>query len=503
MNWFGYGRQNTSPRCVIKVDIKKAFDSVNWTFLQTILPLFGFPDKFCNWIITCITSTRFSLNINGSSVGYFEGRRGLRQGDPLSPLLFVLCMEVLSRILRKMQESHNFSYHPKCCRLGLTHLIFADDLLVFARGDYPSIKAVESCLHSFAEYSGLQPNPSKTNIYFGGVHPQVRFLNSVIFGIENFWCASFILPKGVIQEMDRLCRQFLWNYQTGRKMIFFAWSKVCRARQQGGFDIREILSWNKTLLMKLFWKITKGTQSVWVLWCNKYLIQGNDCWTVAPGQATSTIWKALLHTRDEFISQAGSLSNAQNLLRDWSSAGKLMLHKIYPMFHGRHPTLQWTRPLMDPVVMPRHAVITRMAVQNGLPTVDNLIRRGMVMVNRCVLCLADMESIRHLFFTCPYSHDVMQRVLLWLGLTRRPLCLRQELLKLSRYKGKGWRKKWARCCIAAAVYLIWQQRNWRLFDRGSRSVEHLVNQIKYFVSIRLYANVSDSLLEEIVAQMIP
>ncbi|XP_074278059.1 uncharacterized protein LOC141601664 [Silene latifolia] len=429
-----------------------------------------------------------------------------------------------------MQESHNFSYHPKCCRLGLTYLIFADDLLVFARGDYPSIKAVESCLHSFAEYSGLQPNPSKTNIYFGGVHPQVKelvlrdtsylegtfpfrylgiplhssrltrdmyhsliekikgkithwansllsyagkvqLLNSVIFGIENFWCASFILPKGVIQEMDRLCRQFLWNYQTGRKMIFFAWSKVCRARQQGGFDIREILSWNKTPSMKLFGKSPR------VLDLFGYFGATN---TSSRGMIAG-LWllvvqlpqlKALLHTRDEFISQ-------------W------------------HPTLQWTRPLMDPVVMPRHAVITRMAVQNGLPTVDNLIRRGMVMVNGCVLCLADMESIRHLFFACPYSHDVMQRVLLWLGLTRRPLCLRQELLKLSRYKGKGWRKKWARCCIAAAVYLIWQERNRRLFDRGSRSVEQLVNQIKYFVSIRLYANVSDSLLEEIVSQMIP
>ncbi|XP_074290992.1 uncharacterized protein LOC141617727 [Silene latifolia] len=495
----------TPPKMRYKGRYQKAFDSLNRDFLKAILPLLVSP-SLCHWIITCVTTTRFSLNINGSSVGYFEGKRGLRQGDPLSPLLFVLSMEVLSRMLRRLNDS-SFSYHPKCYRIGLTHLIFADDLLVFARGDFPSVKAVETCLQKFAEFSGLQPNPAKTNIYFGGVHPDVKnlilcdtsylegtfpfrylgvplhssrlkrvmyhslldkikskvtywankylsyagkvqLINSVIFGIETFWCASFLLPKGVMQEIERLCRQFLWNYQAARKM-------------------------------------------------------GADIWTVVPGNATSIIRKALLLTRDDFISLVGSVDIAKNLLSGWSLSGSLLLHRVYSVFKGRHSNLQWAKPLMDQVVLPKHAIITRLVVQNGLPTVDNLIRRRMVIVNRCSLCMADLESIRHLYFVCPYSSSVYQQILLWTGVTRRPLCLRQELLSLSRYKGKGWKKKWARGCVAAVVYLLWQERNRRLFEEASRNVDQLVKLIKYFVSIRLYANVSNYLFDEIVAHLVP
>ncbi|XP_074289431.1 putative mitochondrial protein AtMg01250 [Silene latifolia] len=110
----------------------------------------------------CITSTHFSININGRAEGFFPGKRGLRQGDPLSPYLFVLSMEILSRLLRHLPSYPGFSYHPKCVKLNLTHLVFADDQLVFTRGDVPSVVAVARCLEVFAGYSGLQANPFKS-----------------------------------------------------------------------------------------------------------------------------------------------------------------------------------------------------------------------------------------------------------------------------------------------------------------------------------------------------
>ncbi|CAN1822766.1 Transposon TX1 uncharacterized 149 kDa protein [Linum perenne] len=160
-----YHKAQTSPRCVLKVDIMKAFDSVDWNFILTVLEGMNFPLQFIGWISQCLVTSRFRVCVNGSSVGYFAEKKGLRQGDPLSPLLFVINMEVLHCLLDRVAKVNLYRFHPICKKLGITHLCFADDLLIFANGSVDGIGRVLSILNSFYLLSGLKINPSKTDLF--------------------------------------------------------------------------------------------------------------------------------------------------------------------------------------------------------------------------------------------------------------------------------------------------------------------------------------------------
>lgn len=127
----------------------------------------GVPDRYVAWVEECIPSPSFSVALNGSLVGYFQSGKDLRQGDPLSPFLFVLGMEVLSRILLdKVQESMIFKYHPKCKELQLTHLCFTDDL-IFTSADADSVRVIQTRLGEFSRLAGLCANSLKSEIFFG------------------------------------------------------------------------------------------------------------------------------------------------------------------------------------------------------------------------------------------------------------------------------------------------------------------------------------------------
>ncbi|GJV01910.1 putative RNA-directed DNA polymerase, eukaryota, reverse transcriptase zinc-binding domain protein [Tanacetum coccineum] len=144
------------PRCAFKVDIQKAYDMVDWSFLERILRGFGFHQIMIKWIMACVTSPSFSICINGDVHGYFKGKRGLRQGDPLSPYIFTLVMEILTLILqRQVRLSDAFRYHKHCEELNIINVCFADDLFLFARGDVDSATVIMDSLNEFKAVSGF------------------------------------------------------------------------------------------------------------------------------------------------------------------------------------------------------------------------------------------------------------------------------------------------------------------------------------------------------------
>jgi hypothetical protein len=170
-----YHREQGKPRCTRKVDLLKAYDSLSRDYILHCLYCFGAPPNFIAWIRECITSPSFSLALNGSLVGYFQGRKGLQQGDLISPYLFVLAMEGLSLLLEEIASNNPlFAFHPKCSSIKLTHLCFADDLLIFFAASINSVKAIKGVLDEFELLSGLKANPSKNSLFCGGVLLKIR-----------------------------------------------------------------------------------------------------------------------------------------------------------------------------------------------------------------------------------------------------------------------------------------------------------------------------------------
>ena len=91
----------------MKIDIRKAFDTINWEFVREVLKRLGFPSVFVGWIMQCISTTSYSISINGALHGFFKGQQGIRQGDPISHFLFVLCLEYLSTSLKQLKDSRD------------------------------------------------------------------------------------------------------------------------------------------------------------------------------------------------------------------------------------------------------------------------------------------------------------------------------------------------------------------------------------------------------------
>ncbi|XP_012853654.1 PREDICTED: uncharacterized protein LOC105973179 [Erythranthe guttata] len=329
----GYERKRISPRCMIKLDLRKACDSVNWDFLRSMLVGLGFPDLVVRWIMECVTSVSYTVSVNGVTKGFFPGMRRLRQGDPLSPYHFVICMEYLSRLLHVRAMEQELNFHPMCHVHKLTHLIFADDLMLFSRGDVASVRTLATTVLEFGRASGLLVNNLKSNLFLAGVHvadrtsieeefrfatgtfpfrylgiplaaSKLRVLNyqplldkiehaigvwkghtlsyagrleilkAVVQGTCCYWLSIFSIPITVIGYIEDMARDFLWD--TAKPKV--SWEYLCKPKADGGLGLRCFRTWNRSLLGKDLWDIHLKKDSLWIQWVNEFYLKGTAVW---------------------------------------------------------------------------------------------------------------------------------------------------------------------------------------------------------------------------------
>ena len=297
------------------------------------------------------------MNVNGSLEGFFTSARGIRQGCSLSPYLYVILNNVLSKMLNKAAEAQKFEYHPQCREVKLTHLSYADDILVFTDGSTDSLQGVLEVMEQFTSVSGLYINASKSSIFASGqdVTPllteaadigikvgtlpvpylgmplntkamtrqdyeslldkvrgrmlfwsnkclsyagRLQLIKSIISSIVNFWSQAFILPKACLTEIESMCSAFLWSGSpnlTHKAKV--AWDDLCCPIAEGGLGLRKLHDSSRVFALGLIWRIFSNEDSLWVSWIQHYLLRQNSFWDIKENGRGSWMWRKLLKLR--------------------------------------------------------------------------------------------------------------------------------------------------------------------------------------------------------------
>lgn len=534
----GYNRKRSSPRCIIKIDLRKAFDSISWDFLAAVLKGLSFPQCFIDWVMECVSSPSYSVSINGGIHGFFKGKKGLRQGDPLSPYLFVLCLEYLSRLIKKATNNSAFNFHPKCGALKITHLAFADDLMLLARGDQTSIEILMECLRDFGSRSGLHLNVLKSNIYLAGIQGQimedihssthlirgsmpfrylgiplaatslkvmhfgplldsissaincwtgsalsyagrVELIRTVLQGIESFWLSIFPIPAAVQAKMIKLCRSFLW----GSKRALVAWKDICLPKSEGGLGIRDIKAWNSALLSKLLWNISEKKDSLWIQWVNHIYLRDRSVWDFEVHKRDSSLFKRIFAIRDRLRHQT---LDGTTLLSRWFMGLAKPNETAYDFFRPSAPRLVWASLVWSAYITPKHAFILWLGIKGKLNTKNRLV--FLDVDQTCAFCSTHNETVQHLFFGCNLSASVWNCIRGWLGINRAMTTIDSAIKWLKKEaRGTAWFNKAKKIALACTVYHLWTARNAKIFEGQIPQPRVIVHKIQTHVFRTIFA----------------
>jgi hypothetical protein len=279
---------------ILKLDLEKAYDKVNWDFLQQVLRMKGFSSKWCQWIEKIVTGGSVSVKVNDGMGHLFQTRKGLRQGGPLSPILFNVVADMLAVLIERSKSQNLFDgLVPQLVDGGLSILQYADDTILFLDDDLDKAKNLKLVLCAFEKLSGLKINFHKSELFgfgeskegiveyvdlFGCKEGDLPFrylgipmshrnlsnkdwsiveerfqnklsswkgklfssggrlvlINSVLSSLPMFMMSFFRIPKGVLEKLDYYRSHFFWQCDEHKKKYRLARWSILRKPKSGG-----------------------------------------------------------------------------------------------------------------------------------------------------------------------------------------------------------------------------------------------------------------------------
>ncbi|GKV02020.1 hypothetical protein SLEP1_g14507 [Rubroshorea leprosula] len=291
---------------VFKADFAKAYDCVDWAFLDWMMERFGFGVRWRGWIMECLSTAKVSVLVNGSPTEEFEIGKGLRQGDPLSPFLFLMVGEGLHGLIRKSEEEGLFR-GVEVGKKGLvvSLLEFADDTVILGKADGENVFMVKAVLRWFELMSGLRINFSKSSVY--GFNVSTRWLNgmacSLRCGVGKTPFLYLGLPIG-----GGFCGG---GAGLSRKIPWVKWDVVCGNKAQGGLGVSDLRRKNWALLGKWWFRFGDGVGSLWKRVVREKYYEGRcevDI-TAISNLRVSKVWKDIISIGGRSVRLRNMLGN--------------------------------------------------------------------------------------------------------------------------------------------------------------------------------------------------
>ncbi|XP_019097511.1 PREDICTED: uncharacterized protein LOC109131263 [Camelina sativa] len=374
--------------------MSKAYDRLEWDFIEAALKQMGFHPTWVNWIIQCVSTVSYSYLVNGQAQGIVNPRREIRQGDPLSPYLFIICSEVLSGLCLKAQSQGNL--------LGLrvakgsprvNHLLFADDTMFFIRSDYHSCMTLRRILQKYEAASGQKINQAKSSITFSAKTPasakelaknileiqkeggqgKLTMLKSVLTTMPTYTMSCFQLPASLCKRIQSALTRFWWDKNTEKKkMSWIAWRKLAKPAKMGGLGLRDIKLFNKALLAKLSWRILTNPQSLLArVLKGKYCKDLSFLDSSAPNSASHG-WKSICIGKDLLKNNLGVLVGSGDCTRLWRSPWLSLSSPLAPM---GPPTKATQHLTVADLIIPGTNEWNSNLIRNILPMYEDVIKK--------------------------------------------------------------------------------------------------------------------------------
>ncbi|GJU81223.1 RNA-directed DNA polymerase, eukaryota, reverse transcriptase zinc-binding domain protein [Tanacetum coccineum] len=444
---------------VFKVDFEKAYDSVRWDYLDVIMRKFGFGEKWCMWIQSCLRSSRGSVIVNGSPTEEFQFYKGLKQGDPLSPFLFILVMESLHISFQRVVDVGLFKDIELAHSLNLSHMFYADDAIFMGQWSEANIDTIVQVLECFYRASGLRINMSKSKLlgiyveedkvkqaavkigcntlktpfsYLGSkvggcmsriqswnetiermaarlskwklktlsIGGRLTLLKSVLGSISIYHMSIFKVPKKVLHRMESMRSHFFNGAElSSKKAVWVKWKHVLASKDKGGLArVIKALNGNDG---KIGQKVKSGYPSIWL-----DIIHEVDTFKSRGIDLVSLIHAKLgLDVSFHWPPRGGVEQHQLGLLKE-KVVGKMIDDFMLPEVSSKTRLIK-----VVPIKVNVHAWKVKI---DGLPTRLNISRRGIDIESiLCPMCGKAIESTSHIFFTCQTSKEILRKISRW------------------------------------------------------------------------------------------